>query len=412
MEGGKKEASVKEKMNRAYLDSKINRIIEPMVVDLMKKTPDDPISFMISWLKDNHGNRASIHANERFELEHLRKEVPKLRERISELNEGEGLDDDRGSEIESDQDNEEDYVDELPEPSKNKDPKQRTSVSAEAFGIYHKKEDFKPIVIEKSQEVKDKVSQRLNESFMFSYLSDGDKNIVLDAMAEENYSKGDVVIKEGDDGDVLYVVESGIYKCTKIFPGSKEPTYLTKYEQGAAFGELALLYNAPRAATITCTESGTLYSLDRNTFNHIVKDAAAKRRERYEDFLAQVTILSSMEPYERSKLADAFKEDVFKPGEYVIKEGDTGNVFYFISDGEATATKTLEAGKPPVEVMNYKKGDYFGERALMKNEPRAANVIAKTDLTVVSLDRHSFKRLMGPIEEILKRNMEVYSKYC
>lgn len=411
MEGGNKEPSVKEKMNRAYLDSKINRIIEPMVVELMKKTPDDPISYMINWLKDNHGNRASIHANERFELEHLRKEVPKLRERIAELNEGEDVDDDRGSELDSDPDDEDDYVDDLPEPSQSKSTKQRQSVSAEAFGIYHKKSDFKPIVIDKTDEVKDKIRQRLNESFMFSYLSEDDKNIVLDAMKEENFSEGDNVIKEGDDGDVLYVVESGLYDCTKIFPGSTEPTHLTNYEQGAAFGELALLYNAPRAATITCSESGTLYSLDRNTFNHIVKDAAAKRRERYEDFLAQVQILSSMEPYERSKLADAFKEDVFSPGDYVIKEGETGNVFYFIAEGEASATKTLEAGKPPVEVMSYKKGDYFGERALIKNEPRAANVIAKSDLTVVSLDRHSFKRLMGPIEEILKRNMEVYNSY-
>lgn len=411
MEGTKKEPSIKEKMNRAYLDSKINRIIEPMVVELMKKTPDDPISFMINWLKDNHGNRASIHANERFELEHLRKEVPKLKERIAELNEGEDVDDDRGSELDSEPDDEDDYVDELPESSQNKFVKQRTSVSAEAFGIYHKKSDFKPIVIEKSEEVKEKIRQRLNESFMFSYLSEGDKNIVLDAMKEENYNEGEMIIKEGDDGDVLFVVESGLYNCSKIFPGKTEPTDLTKYDQGAAFGELALLYNAPRAATITCIESGTLYSLDRNTFNHIVKDAAAKRRERYEDFLSQVKLLSSMEPYERSKLADAFKEDIFEPGGYVIKEGETGNVFYFIAEGEASATKTLEAGKPPVEVMSYKKGDYFGERALIKNEPRAANVIAKTDLTVVSLDRHSFKRLLGPIEEILKRNMEVYNNY-
>ena len=75
------------------------------------------------------------------------------------------------------------------------------------------------------------------------------------------------------------------------------------------------------------------------------------------------------------------------------------------------ATKTVEAGKPPIEVMNYKKGDYFGERALIKNEPRAANVIAKSDLVVVNLDRHSFKRLLGPLEEILKRNMEIYNQY-
>lgn len=54
--------------------------------------------------------------------------------------------------------------------------------------------------------------------------------------------------------------------------------------------------------------------------------------------------------------------------------------------------------------MKYKSGDYFGELALIRNEPRAANVIAKTHVSVVTLDRHSFKRLLGPIEEILKRN--------
>jgi len=54
--------------------------------------------------------------------------------------------------------------------------------------------------------------------------------------------------------------------------------------------------------------------------------------------------------------------------------------------------------------MEYKAGDYFGERALLKNEPRAANVIAKTDCIVMTMDRHSVHRLLGPIEPLLKRN--------
>lgn len=97
-------------------------------------------------------------------------------------------------------------------------------------------------------------------------------------MQEFKLSAGTSAIKEGDDGDFLYVVESGILKCTKVFPGNTEPTFLKDYVPGEAFGELALLYNAPRAATITANEESILWGLDRRTFNHIVKDSAIKRR--------------------------------------------------------------------------------------------------------------------------------------
>lgn len=86
-----------------------------------------------------------------------------------------------------------------------------------------------------------------------------------------------------------------------------------------------------------------------------------------------------MDEYERAKLADAFKEEWYQPDQMVIKQGDPeGNTFFLVMSGEAVATKTFELGKPPVEVCKYGPGDYFGERALIKNEPRAANIIAKT----------------------------------
>lgn len=140
-----------------------------------------------------------------------------------------------------------------------------------------------------------------------------------------------------------------------------------------------------------------------------MKDAASKKREKYDEFLKNVKILQNMDEYERAKLADAFKEEWYQPEAYVITEGDnSGNTFYLVMSGEATATKTIEVGKPPVEVYKYGIGDYFGERALIKNEPRAANIIANTQLQVVALDRQSFKRLLGPVEEILNRNIGLY----
>lgn len=131
----------------------------------------------------------------------------------------------------------------------------------------------------------------------------------------------------------------------------EEPTYLKEYGPGEAFGELALLYNAPRAATIKATSSCILFALDRSTFNHVVKDASVRKRNRYEKFLSEVELLDTMDPYERSKIADVIKSKKFKQGDYVIREGDKGDTFYFIESGEAHATKK-QNGKE-VKVFEY-----------------------------------------------------------
>lgn len=174
---------------------------------------------------------------------------------------------------------------------------------------------------------------------------------------------------------------------------------------------MALLYNAPRAATITAKTDAELWALDRKTFNLIVKDSAREKHEKYEQFLQRVPILKDMQAYERNKLADVIREKWFEAGEAVITEGRHGDDFFLVMSGEAVGRKTLHPGQPAVQVAEYKEGDYFGERALLKNEPRAASIIATTKLQVVSIDRASFLRMLGPIEEILMRNMDNYKKF-
>ena len=93
----------------------------------------------------------------------------------------------------------------------------RTSVSAEVFGTWNKKLEFKAPKFEKSPAVREALKKRLEQAFMFSSLNPEELSIVLDAMQNIKKRAGELVIVEGDEGDSLYVVESGILTCTKIF---------------------------------------------------------------------------------------------------------------------------------------------------------------------------------------------------
>lgn len=139
-----------------------------------------------------------------------------------------------------------------------------------------------------------------------------------------------------------------------------------------------------------------------------MKDAAIKRRDKYDEILKKVKVLESLDHVERHKLIDSIIEVKFEKGDYIIKQGDPGKKFYFIIEGEAKAEKIVQKGKDPIHVMDYKQGDYFGEVSLLKDQPRAASIIALTDVITLYLDRQMFDRLLGPLKDILKRNMEVY----
>ena len=299
----------------------------------------------------------------------------------------------------------------LPQVQSQQYQKQRTSVSAEAYGKFNKKGNFEPRVIPKSEEQKQRIIERLSQAFMFAYLENREKEVLVKAMEEKKVSKGQWIINQGDDGDNLYMVDQGQLECYKRFSKDEDPKLVKVYNPGEFFGELALLYNAPRAASIKAITDCVLFALDRETFNNIVKEAEVQRRERFEQIMSKVDILESMDPYERSRIADVAAPVKYKKGDIVIRQGDIGDKFYFIESGTAVATKVL-AGKTDAEVVyEYKPGEYFGELALLRNEPRAANVIATSDLTVLSLDREAFTRVLGPLTDILKRNTQKYEKY-
>jgi len=98
-------------------------------------------------------------------------------------------------------------------------------------------------------------------------------------------------------------------------------------------------------------------------------------------------------------------------GKYIIRQGEVGNTFYLLVEGTASAYKRMDDGIEK-EVFKYKENDYFGELALLRDEPRAASIKTTCpQATVAHIDRLAFKRILGPLEKILERNSDRYAKY-
>ncbi|KAK4627341.1 cAMP-dependent protein kinase regulatory subunit [Fulvia fulva] len=285
----------------------------------------------------------------------------------------------------------------------------RTSVSAESLAPASADDNnWKAPVYPKTQEQVDRLREAVSHNFLFSHLDDEQSSQVLDALQERKIPAKDVrVIVQGDAGDFFYVVEQGSFDIYVSKTGKVEAgpdgmgSKVAVSGPGTSFGELALMYNAPRAATVVSTEPSTLWQLDRITFRRILMDSAFQRRRMYESFLEEVPLLKGLTPYERSKIADALESTKYPAGSEIIREGDVGDRFFILESGEAYAAKRGQENRP---LKTYKHGDYFGELALLEDRPRAASVLSKTEVKVATLEKDGFQRLLGPVESIMRRD--------
>lgn len=289
--------------NKRFLRQKVNPILELLLTELMKEQPEDPVTFMKDWLNST-GREIENRNNTR------------LQNRPEGIETSEESDDD---ELYDEYDEEQEF---LAIKKKQANRGMRSSVCAEVYGEYNKRENFQAPVHPKSEAQKQRIIKKLNQNFMFSRLEETEKQKVVLAMVEKKAATGETVIREGDEGKELFIVDEGSLDCTKLNKESGQEVFLKTYYPGEAFGELALLYNAPRAASIVAKEECTLFCLDRESFNHIVKDAAVKQREKYYNFISKVEILDSLDDYEKNKICDCLQVQNFKAGDFIIHEVD------------------------------------------------------------------------------------------
>jgi cAMP-dependent protein kinase regulator len=383
-----------EELNTYLAEVGMKDVVKEMTTSVLTAKPEEPIGHLIKYLYETYPDKAK-----------------EAKTGASGGGAGGGstlaalMNTDVGAE---DSDDEDDYIDEnAPEyvPPKNMSKKGRkTGVSAESMDPAKMKEKMKNLtVIEKTPEVRDNLLAIIAKSAMLKMLDEEQKDAIVKAFAGPlTKAAGEDIITKGDIGETFFLLEEGAVDVYINKPGEDDIKVHT-YSPGDGFGELALMYNAPRAATCRAQNECKVWSLDRESFKVIVVAAAMLKREMYQGFLEKVPILKSCNPGEIQTLADSLAEETYEDGAEICTQGTEGHFFYIIKEGEA---KCFVDGN---EVASLGAEKYFGEIALLTAKPRQATVKASGKLKVLAIDRATFTRVLGPLDDILKRNMEDYN---
>lgn len=280
----------------------------------------------------------------------------------------------------------------------------RGAISAE---VYNEEDAASYVrkVIPKDYKSMAALAKAMQKNVLFAHLDDNERSDIFDAMFPINYIAGETVIQQGDEGDNFYVIDQGemdVYVNNNL---------VTTIGEGGSFGELALIYGTPRAATVRAKSNVKLWGIDRESYRRILMGSTLRKRKLYEEFLSKVSILESLDKWERLTVADALETVQFEDGQKIVVQGKPGDEFYIILEGTAAVLQRRSEAEEFVEVGRLGPSDYFGEIALLMNRPRAATVVACGPLKCVKMDRPRFERVLGPCSDILKRNIEQYNSF-
>lgn len=400
-----------------YLNSKnINSLFISIVENLLIEKPANPIAFMIEYLYKQYPDQAKAALDTLYGGQNRPDSKAESKPDTKGITPALFSKPTAKADPDSDEEEDEDDVADIPvvqAQPKAKGGNRRISVSAESMDPNKLKSQMSQVTnIPKSPEVAAKLLGVVSKSTMLRMLEPEQKDMIVKAFSGPLViAPGENVIKQGDIGDTFYLLESGTVDVY-IKKGGADEIKVHTYKAGDSFGELAIMYNAPRAATCRVATEATLWALDRVSFKVIVVAAAMQKRETYKTFLSQVPILESLTEMEILTLADSLAEEKYENSTTICTQGEEGNYFYIIKEGEATCYQTDASGNEKV-VAKLSAGNYFGEIALLFSKPRQATVKATSPvLKVLAIDRATFTRVFGSMEEIMKRNMEQYIKYA
>lgn len=264
--------------------------------------------------------------------------------------------------------------------------------------------DLESLFTEKTAEEKESIAEAIRASVMFQNITDDQRELIYKAMEPMPVKEGQMIIKQGTVGDRFYIVDEGRFEvrivpenqkaeegavgnCVHVYEGSREN------HSHPSFGELALMYSAPRAASIIAQSDGLLWALHRYAFNKVIAEQSSRLEA--EKLLKKIDLFKTLSSDSLKKLSSSLSEAKFSRGDVIMNEGDVGDSVFIIPAGSCKSVRTSKNGAE--SEVELKEGGFFGEEVLEGGleTKYLSTVTSTTKMTCWMLQKSEAKRVIS-----------------
>jgi len=231
------------------------------------------------------------------------------------------------------------------------------------------------------------------------FLPEKVRTLIVDSFVPGSFTFGQTIVREGEPADAFYLLVSGQARVVKQSDNGEEIS-LSVLRPGDSFGEMGLLEESNRSATVRATGEVSVFKLDRSVFQALIHtepeirhyfELQIKHRHLH-NFFRVYSPFARLPADLLQTLIGELKPVTFDQGASVIRQGDKPGPMYVIAEGRLR-TFTVENGRRHY-LAYLRKGDFFGEMSIFKAEPRSASVEAVSPCKLLELASGTFEKLL------------------
>lgn len=237
----------------------------------------------------------------------------------------------------------------------------------------------------------------LKESFVFFSLRDSEFEEIISNMFYGFVKQDEYVFKQNDRSQCFFLIESGVFDVE--IDGIKKKSI----RRGTCFGELGLLYNSPRSASLKAIKDSYVWAIERKIFKKVIQALNVAEYEENKLFLDNIPIFEHLTEFQKQNLASNVITQRFNPGLNIVNKYDKADSYYVIKSG------IVECYDGSKLVRELQEGDSFGEQALYEDGLRGLTVRSKTEVRCLAISRGTLLSVFGEgIQHVLSKNQSIW----